>query len=294
MELNSPSISRDDAERSRTLWRLTETIHAVTYFHDECADAMTRLGLKGVWMGYFAARSAPLGACDPLIVESTFFNFAGHRVRRALPDAWTIADPGAVIEHRCVAAALALRDAVSDLDAQTERVLPLLESAVRATRPFGRILAAANLTLERRQDPVERLWSASTCLREFRGDGHVAALIAHNLSGIEAHCLRLCANSAPPSEHELLQQARGWTLDEWEVAHTGLISHGLVNPDRTISAKGEAIYGSIESVTDQLGWQPFADGLTSTGIDLLISLLTPVAAALDSSGLIPRPNPIGL
>ena len=45
---------------ARRLWRLIEAINGVTYFAPRCRDAMTDLGLKGFWMGYFAARAAPV------------------------------------------------------------------------------------------------------------------------------------------------------------------------------------------------------------------------------------------
>jgi hypothetical protein len=39
------------------------------------------------------------------------------------------------------------------------------------------------------EEPVARLWYAATPLREHRGDGHSAALLAHGIGGTEAHVL---------------------------------------------------------------------------------------------------------
>jgi hypothetical protein len=36
---------------------------------------------------------------------------------------------------------------------------------------------------------MARLWHAATLLREHRGDGHNAALVAHGIGGTEAHVL---------------------------------------------------------------------------------------------------------
>ena len=47
-----------EASYARRIWQLMETIHAVTYFADECRQANTNVGLKGFWMGYFASRAA--------------------------------------------------------------------------------------------------------------------------------------------------------------------------------------------------------------------------------------------
>ncbi len=88
---------------ARRMWRYLETLHAVTYFAPESKAAMERLGLKGFWMGYFAGRGAPFGACGPGVIEATFYNFDPARVRRAIPDAWRFAEPPAVLEAGCLA-----------------------------------------------------------------------------------------------------------------------------------------------------------------------------------------------
>jgi len=62
-----PAIEPSTARR---MWQLLETIHAVVYFAPEVLDAYTAVGLKGFWMGYFAGRSAPLGAASPEVVTA--------------------------------------------------------------------------------------------------------------------------------------------------------------------------------------------------------------------------------
>ncbi len=90
-----------DAPRTaRTMWKLFEPLHALTYFADECAEEYTAAGLKGFWMGYFGGRSAPMGAVGPAVVDATFFSFNPERVARALPDAWWFAAPDRVLEAR--------------------------------------------------------------------------------------------------------------------------------------------------------------------------------------------------
>ena len=68
-------------------------------------------------MGYFAARSAPLGQVPPEIVTAVFYNFAPERVATALTDAWAVAGPEAALRaHRLALAALeALDDDVATL-----------------------------------------------------------------------------------------------------------------------------------------------------------------------------------
>ena len=82
---------------------------AVTYFAPEARAALDGLGYRGFWMGYFAARSAPLGTVPPEVVTAIFYNFAPQRVAKALPTAWQIAGPEAALRARQDSAVAALR-----------------------------------------------------------------------------------------------------------------------------------------------------------------------------------------
>ena len=46
---------------ARGAWEPLEVLHAVCYFAPEADEALRATGLRGFWMGYFAARSAPFG-----------------------------------------------------------------------------------------------------------------------------------------------------------------------------------------------------------------------------------------
>lgn len=282
----------NQAAAARRLWTLVEPIHAVTYFGAACRDALAEAGFRGFWMGYFAARSAPLGpAATPEVVESTFFGFSDTMVRRALPDAWDFATPEAAIEARATGAAIALRQVVADLDEHARRALPLLESAANAARCDGRLLAACNRRLPRRDDPVERLWQAATTLREHRGDGHVAALVSAGLDGVESLVLasKLAAGAADPLH---LRQARGWTEAAWNEASDRLAERGLLDDDHRPTGDGALTHARVEHATDETAMQPFRDGLTGDGVSLLETVLRPIASGARS--LLPFPNPIGL
>ena len=279
-----------DLHPARRLWARLELIHAVTYFAPECAEAMTDVGLKGFWMGYFGGRGAPLGPVGPAVIEATFYNFAPAMVQRAIPDAWRFAPPMAILDARATSAAAVLRRLVPDMEAHAARILPLLQAAVRAGRPDGRPLFAANQALAHCADPVAELWQCATTLREHRGDGHVALLVANDLSGLEAHQLVVADGRIGDDR---LRTARGWSEDEWVAAKDRLRSRGLLAADGLTTA-GRALAAHIESVTDDLASQPYDDGLTETGTELLPSLLRPIAQAVTDSGVVPFPNPIGV
>ena len=89
--------------------RVLEPYHSVVYFAPEVRDLYREAGLKGYWMGYFASRSAPMGAVGSETVLATFHNFAPTMVRRAIPDAWSFSSPERVLEARLRVADASLR-----------------------------------------------------------------------------------------------------------------------------------------------------------------------------------------
>jgi len=103
---------------------------------------------------------------------------------------------------------------------------PAAERARRCWR--GRPLAAAHAALPISDEAHLRRWWAVTALREHRGDGHVAALVDAELSGIEALVSHAAAGDVPA---EVLRTTRGWSQDEWSAAVDGLVWRGLVESD---------------------------------------------------------------
>jgi hypothetical protein len=275
------------------MWHRLEPVNAVTYFCPETLDAMEALGLKGFWMGYFAARAAPMGRVDPAVIEATFFNFHPTvRVRRAVPDCWGYAEPAAMLSARGTAAASSLRRllgpaAAADL---ASAVNPVLQSVVAHGSPAGRPLFAANRGVDVGDDPVVGLWQLATTLREHRGDGHVALLTGAGLSGVEALIVFSMSERIDP---ELLRQSRGWSPEEWSTAMTGLRGRGLVSDAGSLTAAGADLRADVEWRTDELAAKPY-EHLSSADVDALAAQLERVARTIVSAGEIRFPNPMGL
>jgi len=274
------------------MWKLFETLHAVTYFAEECIEEYAAAGLKGFWMGYFAGRSAPMGAVGPAVVDATFFNFNPDRVARALPDAWSFASPEAVLEARLSGVDRALRRILGPeaVGPDVARGAALARSAVEGLMIDGRPLAAANVALAWPTEPHVALWQAATVLREHRGDGHVTALVAAGLDGRQA-LVTMAATGAVP--RAMLQAARGWDDDAWDAAVTALIERGWLDEDATPTVSGTVARQEIEDLTDLLAAEPW-ERLGDDGTESLRAVLGPLAAAIGSTGALPTPNPIGL
>ena len=266
-----------------------EAIHAVTYFAPHSAQAAREAGLKGFWMGYFGFRAAPMGEVSAGVVKATFANFAPSRVERAVPDAWALASPESLLAARSASAAAALRELDETVADTARSANPLLERLVAAGDGLGRPLFAANLALPLPEDPVERLWQLCTTLREYRGDGHVIALAAEEVTGPEAHLLLLAERNL---SEEMLLLARGFNESEWTDAKENLQAKGLVEKGH-LTEVGISLRNRIEATTDRLADGPF-DVLSSAELSTLTEHLERSARAVMASGFIPENNPIGL
>lgn len=274
---------------ARELWLRFESVHAVTYFAPEARQAMADVGLRGFWMGYFAGRAAPLGPVDAGLVTATFFGFHPDMVGRAIPDAWTFAEPAAVLEARSRAAAAALRRLDPAVEARAAEIVPDLRSAIARLDGAGRPMFAANRDLATAEDPVEALWQLVTCLREHRGDGHVAVLTSADIGGCESHVLFAASERVPD---ETLRDNRGWSAAEWEEAKARLQARSALDSDGRLTVEGHDMRASFEATTDRLARA--ATDLLADRTHAVHDALDSVARAVVDAGEIPFPNPMGL
>ena len=123
-----------------------EPLHSLGYFAPELQTRLVALGLKPGRMCYFAGRSAAMGAVSSAVVAATFYNFSPELVDRSIPQAWTLADPAAVVAARYDAiddAWLRLLGAQVLASAEVAEAAELIRLAVPGARPEGRPLYAA-------------------------------------------------------------------------------------------------------------------------------------------------------
>ena len=264
------------------MWQLLEPVHAVVYFAPETAEECSAVGLKGGWMGYFASRAAPMGPVPAEVVAATFFNFAPAMVHRAIPDAWGFADPADVVAARLRVADRALRRLLGDaVDApETAEAATLVRRAAAACDLPGRPLFAAYRTLPWPDEPHLALWHGATLLREHRGDGHVAALVAAGLDGCEAHVTIVDSGATSAAA---VRPFRGWTDEEWDAAVERLRRRGWTAEDRR----------AVEDHTDELATAPWR-ALDADAVDRLDALLQPLVARIVDGGGVLFPNAMGL
>jgi hypothetical protein len=252
--------------------------------------ALDDLGYRGFWMGYFAARSAPLGVVPPEVVTAIFYNFSPARVAKALPAAWQIAGPGAALRARQESAVAALRR-YGVVDGENVRVASALAAkAVRRTGFDGRPLFAANLALQWPDEPVAALWHASTLLREHRGDAHVAVLSAVGVSGRECNVLHAAAGRVP---RDYIARARDYDDDSWRGHEQSLADRGLLDAAGSLTAAGRDLKNHIESTTDTLALSAL-DALDDDEVETLFAALTPITRTVVAGGDVPAMTPMSL
>lgn len=279
----SPSLARRFYERF-------EPVHGITYFAPECRSALDGLGYRGFWMGYMAARSAPLGQVPADVVAAVFYNFTAARVAKALPAAWDIAGPAAALAARLDSAVAALRrSGVVDDDA-TRTAADLAAKAARTAPLDGRPLYAANRALDWPDDPIAQLWQAATLLREQRGDAHVAILVGEGITGRQANVLHAASGRTP---REVLMRTRDYDDEQWEHYSDELRARGLLDGTGELTEAGLRLKQTIEDRTDAAALSAL-DGLTDAEVETLFRALTPITRQVVAAGDLPAATPMGL
>jgi hypothetical protein len=272
---------------SRRTWRTLEPVHAMIYFVPEGPEEYGRLGLDvegNKASAYFPARAAALGAVPPGVVQAVFFNFSALAVQFGMAAAWETTTPAALVEARYRAADRALRRLCGDrLDtADVVEALELARTACEGCRAEGRPLYAGNADLAWPTPPHLQLWHAITLLREFRGDGHVAALTASGVSGIEAAVMHVAQGDA--WTREPLRRTRGYSTEQWDTALAGLRERGWIEPDgEGFTDTGRAVRQEVEDRTDVLALPPWQH-LGEAGCTRLRELVRPLSKAIVDGG----------
>ena len=260
----------------------------MVYFAREATESYQRLGLRSQ-AGYFASRSAPMGAVDPGTVIATFFNFHPRLVRDAMAGVWDLAPPSLVLAARLEAAGTALRRMLgAAVDGpEMERAAALARRAAEraSQRIEGRPLFAGHAGLDWPEPPHLVLWHAQTLLREFRGDGHIAALVTHDIGPVEALVMHVASGEVPVG---FLRDTRGWSDPEWEAGVDRLRRRGWLQPagagDATstvvaLSEHGATVRQEIEDATDRLAL-PAYEALGDEGCAELRKLARPFSKAV--------------
>ncbi|MYU36995.1 hypothetical protein GTW52_28415 [Streptomyces sp. SID8358] len=283
----------DELVQVRRMWHLLEPLHAVFYYAPEVFEEAADLGYATDerWPSYFAWRAAPLGAVGADRVTEVFHSFSPATVAEHIPAGWDVAAPGAVLDARVRAVDRAYRALFGDRVDGPEfaEAAALARRAAEAADTTGRPLAGANAALPWSDAPHLVFWQAATILREHRGDGHVAALVAAGLDPVESLVSFAAIGAAPPE----VFASRGWSGAEWDAARERLAARGLLEADGTATDAGRALRAEVERRTDESAAGPWAV-LGAEGRERLADLLGPLWVEALGSGLLPSETTLGI
>jgi hypothetical protein len=264
--------------------RATELLHAMIYFVPEQDEELVAVGLRPGRMCYFASRSAPMGAVSAGVTTATFYNFNPETVAKTIPRAWTLADPATVIEARFKAVDRALRRLLGDdviAGPEVVELAALTREATTAFEPEARPLYAGHATLEWPDEPHLVLWHAASLLREYRGDGHLLALLRHDLNGIDA-ILSHCVTGKGFTE-DAARLLRGWSPEQWDDSRERLQKRGVLDDSgQALTEAGQALRDNVEAETDaldQAAWLHLGEQRTARVVELGKQLTRAVVAA---------------
>ncbi|MEV6762694.1 hypothetical protein AB0N16_19125 [Streptomyces sp. NPDC051105] len=266
---------------------LLNSLHATHFFSPELAEELAALGVTHPRAVNFAVRAAALGPVGPGTVTATFYNYKYELVARHVPAVWETASPGDVLAARARAVDASLRrllgaDAVAS-DGMAEAARLALRATEACSRP-GRPLYAAHADLPVPEEPHLAYWHATTLLREHRGDGHLAVLVAAGLDGLEAVVTHTATGKGMNPKWVLA--TRGWSQDDWDATVARLRERGLLDAAGELTEAGAALRAEIETETDRLDRAPY-EHLGAGGVARLAELAKGFAGAAIAAGAFP-------
>lgn len=254
--------------------------HRFVYFVPEAAEEYATVGVTGRG-SYFASRVAPMGAVPNEVISATFYNFHPRAVDLAMPGVWAAASPEALQTARFRAVRRALdRTGVAISADQIAEARKLIDPVVAGLNLAGKPLAAANVAVALPDDPLVALWQQITVIREWRGDVHIALLIANAIGPCECMVLQAGTGRFPLA---VAKGSRQWDPTEWSAAVATLTARGWVDSDGAMTPVGIEAREALEDDTDRLCepiWTPIGD----KGAGRLAEIIAPIHAAMDAAG----------
>lgn len=277
-----------DPARTHVALRATEPWFGAGILAPAVQEALGALGLEPVDIP-FATRAAPMGPVGPAQVAAAFYNVNPEHVARSVPKVWEKASPAEILATQQAALLPSFEKALAHVDpAEVAELAGLAGTVGRAAAGFreGRPLFVGLTTLPWPDEDPLTIWHASKMIREYRGDGHVAALVVEGLSGLDA----LVVNAAwGPHPVDLIRGSRQWSVEAWDVAVVDLRRRGWITDDETptLTPEGQERRDWIEHRTNVLAARMY-EPIGPDGFERLIELGQKLAPVLVGAGMAPN------
>ncbi|MFG3151818.1 hypothetical protein ACGF7W_07200 [Streptomyces sp. NPDC048219] len=277
-----------DARAGRRCHNALNSLHSTHYFSPDLGRELASLGVTDPRAVNFAVRAAALGPVGAGAVTATFYNYRHDLVARHVPAVWETVTPAQVLAARLRAVDATLRRLLGEEAVASPEMAEAAELALRAAEGCSRSarpLYSAHADLPVPGDPHLALWHAATLLREHRGDGHLAALLAAGLDGLEALVTHTATGKGMTPKWVFT--TRGWNQEEWDAASDRLRDRGLLDDAGELTAQGVGLREGIERETDRMDEAPYAH-LGAQGVARLTELGASFARRALGAGAFPK------
>ena len=259
------------ATSARRLRDALEPIATQGWWSRAAGERLNAFGID-FFPGYVWGRAAALGEPTAAVVAATFGVFEPTMIG-AVHEAGVAAVPRVdILAARADGAAESI-ETVASADECAAIADPLL-TGLDGLDGLGRPLFSALRALERPATAAGRLWRAAELVREHRGDGHLAVLLAAGLGAAEANVLTELWLGFGLGEYS---GTRGFGPDALAGAAASLERRGWLEGDRLTDTGREARV-AIEASTDA-GEQRLIDSY-GPSIDDLIAGAAEISARL--------------
>lgn len=238
----------DWSSPGRRLRDAIEPLATICFWSEPVYDAYAALGLDFL-QGYVYGRGCPLGDASPSVVAAAFGVFEPGLVADLFASGravCSVEDVRAAKEHGAVAALTTVLGSPDSIDGLAD-VVAVLRRACDAADPTGRALHAGLAGLDWPSDLLGQLWHACSILREHRGDGHLAALVAAGLDGVQANELTELWVGWDPLSYT---GSRAWAPERMAAGTSELEGRGWVR-DGALTDEGLRVRRELEEATDR-------------------------------------------
>lgn len=263
------------------------SLHAMVYFAPDLGAELAAYGVDDPTAVYLASRAAPWGAVGAGPVTASFNGLKYELIARHLPAVWRRVDPGTVLALRLRAVDALLRRHLGEETVASPETAEAAQLALRAAEACGRRgrpMYAAHADHPVPDEPHLALWHAATLLREYRGDGHVAALTTAGVLGLDALVSHTASGDGLPKE--FVMERHGWTEEDWAGAERRLCDRGLMDGEGRLTARGARMRADLEAETDRLDRAPY-EHLGAEGVARLTGLAGSFIATAAAAGAFP-------
>ena len=293
-------ISDEDVTTgSRALSRALEPVAGQVYFAPECHANYQALGFNGSpgdfggvagpdGAAYFTSRGSVMGHVPGEVVAAAFGVFNPAVVVPAVSYGWSLTDAATICQARTDGAVAQLVRILGESPEGLARATELLQRANDPLRPEGKPLYAGLRGQGLPGHAVGDMWRLADMLREYRGDGHIAAWTN---AGFDATEIGLVSELYWGLPMRTYSRTRAWSDADFDAAEERLTARGYV-ADGALTDAGRDAREALEVETDR-HCRPIVESL-GDDLDELVQILSAWSAAIQAQSGYPSAGPMDL